>query len=199
MASVFKHGICGLITCASKFHVKQTSYPAHLLCMKQRLPVLAANCRRYSVFEPDGLNPEPEVPEYEALNIQMRGYDYVTLESFAKFAHNIVKNLGLESDAYAVPARTSTVQNYKPFSINIETAYNLAMYERTVQVEDIPNTLAPILMEVLQQNAPEGVNICIKEPNQDEEDFRYVPDIMLIDLQAQVEELDKMKEERRKK
>ena len=45
-------------------------------------------------------NPEPEIPEYEALNIQMRGYDYVTLESFAKFAHSFVKNLGLESDAW---------------------------------------------------------------------------------------------------
>ena len=30
------------------------------------------------------------------------------------------------------------------------------------QIEDIPNTMAPILMEVLQQNAPEGVNICVK-------------------------------------
>merc|ERR1711884_913576 len=32
-------------------------------------------CRRqYSVFEPDGLDEPPEIPEYEVLNIRMRGY-----------------------------------------------------------------------------------------------------------------------------
>ena len=37
---------------------------------------------------------------------------------------------------YATPAKTSEVKTYKPFSTNILNSYNLARYERTVQVRN---------------------------------------------------------------
>ena len=39
---------------------------------------------------------KPEIPEYEALRIRMRAYDFVPLESFAKHAHNLVNRMGID-------------------------------------------------------------------------------------------------------
>lgn len=156
-------------------------------------------CRRqYSVFEPDGLDEPPEIPEYEVLNIRMRGYDFVTLESFAKFTHSLVKAMGIGNDAFPTPARTCKIQTYKPNSTNLEHEYELAEYERTVQIEDVPNTLIPLLLETLQTNSPEGVNLTIKLPTDEEHDFRYVPDIMLNSLEAELDAIQQAREDRRK-
>jgi len=157
-------------------------------------------CRRhYSVFEPEGLNEPPEIPEYEALNIRLRGYDFVTLESFAKFTHGLVKSMGLSNDSFANPATTCKVQTYKPNSTNLEHEYELAEYERTVQIEDVPNTLVPLLLETLQLNSPEGVNLTIKHPTEEEHDFRYVPDVMLNSLEAELDAMKQAREDKRKK
>jgi len=40
--------------------------------------------------------------------------------------------------SYAVPARTSHIQSYKPQSTNILNEYKLSMYERVVQVSVSP-------------------------------------------------------------
>lgn len=40
----------------------------------------------------------PEIPEYGTLNVQMKGYDFPTLESYAKFVHNLAERLGLEAE-----------------------------------------------------------------------------------------------------
>lgn len=157
-------------------------------------------CRRpYSVWEPEGLDLPPEIPEYDTLNISMRGYDYVTLESFAKFAHNFVKFMGVDNEAFPTPARTCKVQTYKPFSTNVEHRYELAVYERTVQIDDIPSTVVPLLLETLQQNSPEGVNITVKYPDEEEHDFRYVPDIMLKKLESEMVDIQQIQEDRKKK
>ena len=42
-------------------------------------------------------NIEPEIPEYDSLNIRMRGYDFVILESFAKYVHNTAKLLDMDA------------------------------------------------------------------------------------------------------
>ena len=44
-------------------------------------------------------NQKPDVPCYEPLSINLRSYDFVLLESFAKYVHRIVTELGLESAA----------------------------------------------------------------------------------------------------
>ncbi|KAI0243006.1 hypothetical protein LSAT2_009212 [Lamellibrachia satsuma] len=154
--------------------------------------------RTYSVYEPDDVNTEPEIPEYEELNIRLRGYDFSVLESFMKYVHNIADVLDISADAWPVPARTSMVKTFKPFSSKTENEYNLSLYERVVQVQDIPSTMAPLFLEVVQQNLPEGVSMTACEPELEEEKFRYVPDVILEELETQLEELDKAKEERKK-
>lgn len=44
-------------------------------------------------------NTEPEIPEYEELNIRLRGYDFSVLESFMKYVHNIADVLDISADA----------------------------------------------------------------------------------------------------
>ena len=41
---------------------------------------------------------KPDIPEYEAIRIRMRAYDFVPLESFAKYAHNLVDRMGVDSE-----------------------------------------------------------------------------------------------------
>ena len=66
-----------------------------------------------------------------------------------------------------------------------------------MQVENLPSTLAPILFETLQRHLPQGVWLTVKEPDDEEEEFRYVPDLMVQELEAQIEELDNAKERRK--
>lgn len=40
---------------------------------------------------------EPDIPEYEALNIKIQGYEYTVLQSFAKYVHRIAVNLDIDS------------------------------------------------------------------------------------------------------
>lgn len=56
------------------------------------------NVRSYaSVYEPSYLDMlQPEIPEYEELNVQIKGYDFAILESFQKFVHTIAENMDLE-------------------------------------------------------------------------------------------------------
>jgi len=44
-------------------------------------------------------NSEPEIPEYEELNIRLRGYDFTVLESFMKYVHNMADVLDISADA----------------------------------------------------------------------------------------------------
>ncbi|KAK2177758.1 hypothetical protein NP493_581g00008 [Ridgeia piscesae] len=141
---------------------------------------------------------EPEIPEYEELNIRLRGYDFTVLESFMKYVHNMADVLDISADAWPVPARTTTVRTFKPFSTKTLHEYNLSLYERVVQIQDVPATMVPLFLEVVQQNLPEGVSMAACEPETEEDKYRYVPDVILEELETQLEELDKAKEERKK-
>ena len=62
-------------------------------------------------------------------------------------------------------------------------------------------TVPAALRNVNLISAVSCLNDCYfySQPDEDEEEFRYVPDLMLLEMQSQIEELDKAKEDRRKK
>ena len=41
---------------------------------------------------------KPDIPEYEAIRIRMRAYDFVPLESFARYAYKLVDRMGVDSE-----------------------------------------------------------------------------------------------------
>jgi len=50
-----------------------------------------------TIYEPEYLDMlKPDIPEYEEVNIQIKGYDFAILESFQKLVHTIAENMNLE-------------------------------------------------------------------------------------------------------
>ncbi|KAL8608684.1 hypothetical protein ACOMHN_002913 [Nucella lapillus] len=151
------------------------------------------------VFEPDDLKLEPDIPEYSSLNIRMRGYDFVPLESYAKFVHCEAIRLDLDTSAWAVPARCYDVKTFKPNSTVVDNMYGLKMYERTVQIDNVPSPILPILLEKIRTHVAECIYVTVKELDPEEEGFRYIPDKEMKDLKTQMKTIDNAREERRKK
>ncbi|XP_067680516.1 large ribosomal subunit protein mL48-like [Haliotis asinina] len=160
---------------------------------------LSSTSKLLGVFEPDDLTPGPAIPEYEALNVRMRGYDFVLLESFAKYVHNQATRLGIDTETWASPSKATHIETYVPNSKVIQHTYDLRTYERTVQLQDVPSTMLPIFLDIVRCHLPMGVNITVKEPDVEEENERYVPDKRLKDLYAEVDAIQKARDERRKK
>ncbi len=59
-------------------------------------------------------------------------------------------------------------------------------------------TIAPILFECIRLNIPEGVELKIDTPNSADDEFRYVPDVELKQLQTELRAIDHEKEETQK-
>lgn len=81
------------------------------------------------------------------------------------------------------------MKTYQSFSSNLDKEYSLKIYHRVVRVIKLKSTTAPLLFEAIQMNLPEGVQLSISEPNAQEDNFRYVPDLKLKHLKKQLDEL----------
>ncbi|KAI8744498.1 39S ribosomal protein L48 mitochondrial isoform X2 [Biomphalaria glabrata] len=142
----------------------------------------------HGLWEPNDLKLEPDIPEFSALHIQMKGYDYAVLESYSKFIHNAMDSIfNLDTDSWASPAKKTEARTYHPRSTTVNEKYNLSKYDRTVLVENIPTIRVPILLQFIRRNSPPGVEVSFKEPSPDDEEFRYVPDYDVIQLKAEKE------------
>lgn len=81
---------------------------------------------------------KPKVPIYDAVNIELSGYDYPILESFQKFINSIAKSIDVSvDDCWGLPNRDVQISTYKPQSEIINFQYHLKMYRRVLQVTDI--------------------------------------------------------------
>lgn len=59
--------------------------------------VLSRNLCYLDKFDPPYLDSlKPKIPEFEAVNIQIKGYDYAILESYQSLVHRIAKALEIE-------------------------------------------------------------------------------------------------------
>ncbi|XP_021939637.1 39S ribosomal protein L48, mitochondrial isoform X2 [Zootermopsis nevadensis] len=161
-------------------HIKQLVRPLSL----------AQRCST-SIFEPDYLESgKSKIPLYNALNIQLKGYDFPVLESYQSFVHKIADNMNIEvEDGWAIPPQYLEVQRFKPQSTVVEAEYKMAIYERNVQVVDLPSTVGSIFFEVLQTALPEGVTMTVHEHEEAYEELRYIPDVQLLELKSELEKL----------
>ncbi|NP_001153816.1 mitochondrial ribosomal protein L48 [Acyrthosiphon pisum] len=144
-----------------------------------------------SIYEPEYLDLlKPDIPEYEEVNIQIKGYDFAILESFQKLVHTIAENMDLEvSDGWALPPQTINVKRLVPNSENVEAQYTLNVYERNIQVVDIPTTKLSLLIEVIEDSLPAGVKASIHKHTDEHEILKYIPDNELKTLKNQLEEM----------
>lgn len=94
-------------------------------------------------------------------------------------------------EVYRMPARSLKIKTLQPFSNTTDKEYSLQVYHRVVRVRQLRSTLAPLLFESIQMNLPEGVQMNVSVPTQEEDEFRYVPDIELNELKQKLEDMSK--------
>ncbi|KAF4524891.1 hypothetical protein B566_EDAN015547 [Ephemera danica] len=153
----------------------------------QAWPALYRRPRAQGIDKKTGSG-KSQIPLYEVLNIQIKGYDYAILESHQKFVHMITTSMGLDvEDGWATPPQNFHIQKYKPQSTVVDGDYKLSIYERNIQVVDVPTTVFPILLSVLAASSPEGVTLNVHEHQPEHEEIRYVPDLELKQLKTQLD------------
>jgi large subunit ribosomal protein L48 len=143
-------------------------------------------------YDPPYLKREAPFPNYDVLNISIKGYDFTTLDHYYEFIEKLCNVLKVNViEAYPMPARSYKIKTYQPFSSNLDKEYSLKMYHRIVRISNLKSTMAPILFESIQLNLPEGVDMTINVPNEEEDQFRYIPDIELNQLKSKLDEMSK--------
>ncbi|XP_071454269.1 large ribosomal subunit protein mL48 [Hetaerina americana] len=152
------------------------------------LPTLRRTCY---TFEPEYLQDKStEVDSYDTLNVQIKSYDFPVLENFQKFVHKTAENMGIEvEDCWATPAQKLLVKKLKQHSPVVDCEYEMTVYERNVQIVDVPSTVGAVFLDILHEALPEGVKVRVHEHQDEHEEIRYVPDLELIQLKTELETL----------
>lgn len=148
------------------------------------------------IYEPPYLFETDLYPNYSLISVSIRGYDYVVLEGFFRYIQKLAKSLEIKvPEAAAIPAKSSRVTILKPRSAQIDVEHHLNLYHRIVKFAKVKATIAPILFECIRLNIPEGVELKIDHPNLEDDEFRYVPDVELKQLQGELQAMDQEKED----
>ena len=146
----------------------------------------------YSVYDPPYLTQRAKpIPSYETLHVSLKGYDSVALDTFHAHCVELCRTTFGISDAkhvtnvheqhmahYAMPLRTYHCKTLQPHNVVLPVQdTTLPVYHRVLALTKLRSTLAPLLFEALQLSLPEGVSMSVTVPTEDDEEFRYVPQV----------------------
>lgn len=87
----------------------------------------------------------------------------------------------------------------KPSTAVVESEYVLSVYERNVQIIDVPSTRYSVLLRLIQESIPEGVSLQVHESEEEHQRIRYVPDNTLKALKVQLTDLGGSSKQSKKK
>ncbi|PAA60005.1 hypothetical protein BOX15_Mlig020219g1, partial [Macrostomum lignano] len=158
--------------------------PTRLLCDQPapRLP---------RVYEPEYLDYKPDYPAANQFNLSFTCHEYPVLERFVKYAHSLLRNqfkLGPDNCRQVpYPQRKTIVDLYQPESTKVRDTFQLITYRRVLIVDNLPAVEMSLLINLLAHNLPEGVNLKIEQPSEEDDEFRFVPDLEVQELKKQVE------------
>ncbi|XP_075974781.1 mitochondrial ribosomal protein L48 [Anticarsia gemmatalis] len=173
------------------------------LIQKSCIPALQIQQKRLKndLYEPDYLiSMEPDEPVYDCLNLQLKGYDYALLESCQSQIHRFAEVMGIQVDeCWATPAQQFKVQRFKTGGTALESEYHLNVYERNVQVTDVPAWALGTLLRLARAVLPEGCTLRVHEHAIEHEEVRYVPDNQLLELKQQLQDMGGSRAEMKKK
>ena len=142
------------------------------------------------LYEPEFKDPRI-YPEYPSINVRLRSFDFVPLEKFQAYVDRIAKKFKFEVvESYAVAAETTRVITFKPNSTIPDSEIELAKYDRVVRIASIPSIRLPLFLDLIQTHAPVGVEITVKLHEKSDEDYRYIPDLLLKEKQEELKALD---------
>ncbi|KAF2366541.1 Ribosomal protein S10 domain [Trinorchestia longiramus] len=135
-------------------------------------------------------NVERTAATYPLVNIQVKGYDFSVLQGYQAWAARVVQTMNLNiSDAWASPCKKLEITRLMPKSSKVDDLFKLNIYERNVQVSNLPSPVLPILLEVLQAGLPEGVDLYVDHHSQEADQTRYVPNKELKELKQELAEV----------
>ncbi|KAM7179524.1 large ribosomal subunit protein mL48 [Macrochelys suwanniensis] len=125
--------------------------------------------------------------EYGDLNIQMTAYDMCLVEHFAQYVHKLCNRLSIRvNESYAMPTKTMEVMLVQEQGSRQYLDAVLTTHQRVVQISGLSSTFAPVLLEVIQSNQPEGVHLSMKEHTEADFKIRLKARPELEELMAQM-------------
>uniref|UniRef100_A0ACB8FFM4 39S ribosomal protein L48, mitochondrial n=2 Tax=Sphaerodactylus townsendi TaxID=933632 RepID=A0ACB8FFM4_9SAUR len=106
---------------------------------------------------------------YGFLNIVMTAYDMSLVEHYARYIHKLCNRLSVRvEESYAMPTKTMEVMQMQQQGSKMYPDAVLTTHQRIVQISGVRATFAPILLEMIQSNQPEGVHLLVKEHTEDD-------------------------------
>ncbi|XP_066507506.1 39S ribosomal protein L48, mitochondrial [Hoplias malabaricus] len=125
--------------------------------------------------------------QYGVLNVAVSGYDMTLVEHYYQYIHNLCNHLEIKVDeSYALPTKSTEVMVMPEQGTKMYVDMVLKTHERVVQISQLKATLAPIFMEVLLKNQPEGVQLSVKEHTETDYQTRFKARPELQGLIAQI-------------
>ncbi|XP_063813040.1 large ribosomal subunit protein mL48 [Pseudophryne corroboree] len=161
----------------SQRHYK--SQPTHGIGRYRHLLPPETELKKKSKFQKKEIKPGTDY-EYGALNFCVSGHNMLYVEHFAQYIHNFFNHMSVKvEESYAKPTRTKEVMLLQDVGNKMFLDSVLSTHERVVQVSGLSATLAPIILEVLMMNQPEGVQLLVKEHTEADylERFKSRPDL----------------------
>uniref|UniRef100_G3Q533 Large ribosomal subunit protein mL48 n=1 Tax=Gasterosteus aculeatus aculeatus TaxID=481459 RepID=G3Q533_GASAC len=101
---------------------------------------------------------------YGSLNVTVSGYDMTLVEHYSQYIHNLCNRLGIKvADSYILPTKTTEVMLMQEQGTKMFVDAVLKTHERVVQLSSLEAAACPVLLDVLLQNQPEGVELSVSE------------------------------------
>lgn len=160
-------------------------------------------CRNFATIREKGKKIDPRYlyepkfednrlyPDCELLNIRLQGHDYVPLENYQSFVHKIAKRFDFcVVESFAVSAKNERAVVYKPNTKITDSDFSLLTYDRQLKISGVPTVRLPLFIKLLHAHLPIGVKLTIKKHEKADEEYRYVPDLLLKQKQAELKSLD---------
>ncbi|NXG21720.1 RM48 protein, partial [Grallaria varia] len=151
-------------------HRSYRSCPTHGIGRYKYLLPKEAPKRKKDRMQMKEINPGTEF-EFGDVNVQMTSYDLCLVEHFAQYVHRLCNRLRIRvRESYAMPTKTHEVFFLEERGSKMQLDAVLTTHQRVVQISGLSSTFAPILLEVIQSNQPEGVHLLMKQHT--EADFK---------------------------
>ncbi|KJH45891.1 hydrolase, TatD family [Dictyocaulus viviparus] len=142
------------------------------------------------LYEPKFLDTR-EYPEYDLLNIRIQGYDFTYLEKFQSYVDRMARRFNFKVvESYAVASQTQRAVVYKQNSTIVDDEVNLALYDRVVRIAGVAAPHLQLFILLIQTHLPIGVSVTFKQFEKSDEDYRYIPDLLLKQKQEELKSLD---------
>lgn len=154
---MFKLNRLASLLVKGNFNIVEQRYSTSKLADLLKQTSTSSDSSQLKYYDPPYLNKKPPFPNYDLLNINLKGYDASRLDAYFRYVEKLCKSFKLDVvEAYCMPARSLKVKTYQPFSSNLDKEFKLNMYHRVVRIQHLKSTLAPFLFETIQLNLPEG-------------------------------------------